>query len=702
MEIALLGQPNTGKTSLFNILTGSHQIVGNWPGVTVDRKLGYYKKDKSITIVDLPGIYSLAPYSPEEVVARDYLLKQKPDVILNIVDGSNLERHLYFTLQLIDLGLPMVIAVNIADVMKKKGIILDTEKLSYLLGVPVVLINASRKEGMDELDKQLRKEMKHHNVPKEIRYDERLEAGISEAETVIKTVAPNLEMTRFHAIKLLENDQLETEIFDLTEEQQESITEIRETLEKIFDDDIISVIVNQRYNYIEKAMKFSRKHSSESSNLSEKIDKILTNKWLAFPLFALIMWFIYYLSIQSIGAIGTDWLNDVFFGEWVPNAANTWLESMKVAPWLQGLIVDGIIAGVGAVIGFLPQLAVLFFCLAFLEDCGYMARIAYVMDRVFRKIGLSGKSFIPILISTGCGVPGIMATRTIENENDRQMTLMMSTFMPCSAKTAIIGLIAGAFFPNQSWVAPSVYFISLAVIIISGLILKKFDYFHRDKSVFLMEMPPFHLPRLENLLRQTWHRASAFLKKAATIIFVCSVFLWFASHFNWKLQMVDEGHSILASIGHAIDFIFAPLGFGDWKAAVAILVGFTAKENVVNTMGILYHQSIASENGHEIWRVLRENYSVIAGYSFLIFNILCTPCIAAIGALRREIASKKMWLITIGFQCLMAYATSFVIYQIGQLFITHHCDVWTILAFVVVGLVIYLMTRRAPKEELNG
>lgn len=699
MEIALLGQPNTGKTSLFNVLTGSHQTVGNWPGVTVDRKSGRYKQNKAIEIIDLPGIYSLSPYSPEEVVARDYLVHQKPDVILNIVDGSNLERHLYFTLQLIDLGLPMVLAVNMADMMKKRGIVLDTDKLSYLFGIPVVLINASKGEGIDKLDKEIQKELKHHDVPKEIRYDERLESGIAEVETLLKKERPDQDMTRFFAIKLLEDDELVCRQLDLDESVMATIADIRQTLEKIFDDDIISIIVNQRYNYVEKAMKFSRTHADSVDNWTDKLDKVLTNKWLAFPLFALIMWFIYYLSIQSVGAIGTDWLNDVFFGEWVPNAANSWLESLHVAPWLQGLIVDGIIAGVGSVIGFLPQLAVLFFCLAFLEDCGYMARIAYVMDRVFRKIGLSGKSFIPILMSTGCGVPGIMATRTIENENDRQMTLMMSTFMPCSAKTAIIGLIAGAFFPQSSWVAPSVYFISLAVIIISGLILKKFKYFHRDKSVFLMEMPPFHWPRLGNLLRQTWHRASAFLKKAATIIFVCSIALWFTSHFNWTLHMVDESQSILASIGRVIDVIFIPLGFGDWKAAVAILVGFTAKENVVNTMGILYHQTIASENGHEIWEALRSQYSVIAGYSFLIFNVLCTPCIAAIGALRREVASKKMWLLTILFQCVMAYATSLIIYQFGYVLIYHTFNLWTIVAIIVVVVGIYLMMRK-PKEDL--
>lgn len=699
MEIALLGQPNTGKTTLFNILTGSHQTVGNWPGVTVEKKCGQYKKNREVKIVDLPGIYSLSPYSPEEIVARDYLLNNHPDVILNIVDGSNIERHLYFTLQLIDLGLPMVLAVNMADMMKSKGIVIDTDRLSYLLGIPVVLINASKNDGIDQLDKELNKELKRHEVPKDIVYDDQLEAAIGEVEKILLSENTDLPMSRFHAIKYLEEDEVEEETLQLSTEAIQSINESRSILEKLFDDDIVSVIVNQRYNYIDQLLKFSRHFVESKRNWTIILDNILTNKWLAFPLFALIMWLIYYLSIQSIGAIGTDWLNDVFFGEWVPQTANQWLESMHVAPWLQGLIVDGIIAGVGAVIGFLPQLAVLFFCLAFLEDCGYMSRIAYVMDRIFRKIGLSGKSFIPILISTGCGVPGIMATRTIENENDRQMTLMMSTFMPCSAKTAIIGLIAGAFFPESSFVAPSVYFISLLVIILSGLILKKMKYFHRDKSVFLMEMPAFHLPRLENLLRQTWHRASAFLKKAATIIFVCSIFLWFTSHFNWQLQMVTEDKSILATIGKLLNFIFIPLGFGDWQATVAILVGFTAKENVVNTMGILYHQQIASENGHEIWEVLRQNYSVLAGYSFLIFNMLCTPCIAAIGALRREIHSKKVWLFTMGFQCLTAYTTSFFIYQFGHLWLTHQWTIWTTIACIAFALVIYLLLRH-PKEEL--
>ena len=700
MEIALLGQPNTGKTTLFNILTGSHQTVGNWPGVTVEKKCGQYKRDKKVKIVDLPGIYSLSPYSPEEIVARDYLLNNHPDVVLNIVDGSNIERHLYFTLQLIDLGLPMVLAINMSDMMKAKGIVIDTDKLSYLLGIPVVLINASKNEGIDQLDKELQKELKRHDVPKDIAYDAKVEATIAEVEKILLVENSNLEMSRFHAIKCLEEDEIEEATLHISEDSMKDIAENRKILEKLFDDDVVSIIVNQRYYYIEQLLNFSRHFVDAKKNWTVILDKVLTNKWLAFPFFALIMWLIYYLSIQSIGAIGTDWLNDVFFGEWVPQAANQWLESMHVASWLQGLIVDGIIAGVGAVIGFLPQLAVLFFCLAFLEDCGYMSRIAYVMDRVFRKIGLSGKSFIPILISTGCGVPGIMATRTIENENDRQMTLMMSTFMPCSAKTAIIGLIAGAFFPEYSFVAPSVYFISLFVIIISGLILKKFNYFHRDKSVFLMEMPAFHLPRLGNLLRQTWHRASAFLKKAATIIFVCSIFLWFTSHFNWRFQMVSEDQSILATIGKALNFIFIPLGFGDWQATVAILVGFTAKENVVNTMGILYHQQIASENGHEIWEVLRQNYSMLAGYSFLIFNMLCTPCIAAIGALRREIHSKKVWLLTIGFQCLTAYMTSLFIYQFGKLVMTQQWTLWTTVAFIGVIVVFYLVLRRNPEEEL--
>lgn len=700
MELALVGQPNTGKTTLFNVLTGSHQTVGNWPGVTVDRKSGRYKKNHEIEVVDLPGIYSLSPYSPEEIVARNYLVYQHPDVIINIVDGSNLERHLYFTLQLIDLGLPMILVVNMVDIMEQKGILLDKEKLSYLLGIPVVMLNASKGKGSEELDVQIQKMLKHPISPKEIRYDNRLETAISEVEQLLMQIDKELPMKRFMAIKVLENDDLVSQSLKISDTIQGEIQEIRGMLEKIFDDDIISLIVNQRYNFIEQAMNFSRQKTEGQKNWSHYIDKILTNKWLAFPFFAFIMWLIYYLSIQSIGAIGTDWLNDVFFGNWVPNFMNHLLESWHVAAWLQGLIVDGIIAGVGAVIGFLPQLMVLFFCLAFLEDCGYMSRIAYVMDRVFRKIGLSGKSFIPILISTGCGVPGIMATRTIENENDRQMTLMMSTFMPCSAKTAIIGLIAGAFFPDSTWVAPSVYFISLGVIILSGLILKKFKYFHRDKSVFLMEMPPFHLPTLGNLWRQTWHRSSAFLKKAATIIFVCSLFLWVTSNFNWHLQMVGEEQSILASVGHVIDFIFAPLGFGDWKASVAILVGFTAKENVVNTMGILYHQNISSETGQEIWQTLRENYSILAGYSFLIFNMLCTPCIAAIGALRREINSRKVWFTTIAFQCTMAYLISFIIYQIGSLWMNKIFTIETFFACVAIVILGYLVFRKVDEEAL--
>ena len=701
-HVALVGNPNSGKTSLFNELTGTNQSVGNWPGVTVERKSGRLKEDNQVILQDLPGIYSLSPYSPEEGVARDYLLHEHPDRLLNIVDGTNLERNLYLTTQLLELGIPMDLAINMMDVVNKEGTIINCEKLAYGLGVSVYPISVIKRDGLDKIKEQITSDVtlseKNDNYPV---YDDRLEVALSEIKNLIHVFVPAHQL-RWFTIKFFERDVKVLTQLSCSEEIKDEIEEIIQMTEKILDEDSESIIINERYEFISQLVALSTVKSKDfKMTLSDKIDRVVTNRWLALPIFSLIMWAVYYLSIQTVGTMGTDWINDVLFGEWVPNHVTQLLNSWQIDSWLQSLILDGIIAGVGAVLGFLPQLMVLFLCLSLLEDCGYMARIAFVMDRLFRRFGLSGKSFIPMLIATGCGVPGVMASRTIENEKDRRMTIMTTTFMPCSAKLPIIGLIAGAFFPTSSWVAPSAYFIGIGTIVLSGIMLKKTSLFSGKTAPFIMEMPTYHLPRFQNSVRQMMDRSLSFVKKAGTIIFASSVIIWFLNTFNFSLQMVETEDSILASLGRGVAFVFAPLGWGNWQTTVATITGLIAKENVVGTFGILYgHQELASEVGKEYWPLFRESLTPIAGYSFLVFNLLCAPCFAAIGAIRREMNDWKWTTLAISYQCIIAYIASFIIYQLGSfLFENHSFGIGQSIAIGFVLFIIFFLVKKPVKKQ---
>lgn len=700
LHIALAGNPNSGKTSTFNVLTGTNQFVGNWPGVTVERKEGIYKKDSEVIIDDLPGIYSLSPYSPEEVVARDYLLSGTPDAIVNIIDGTNLERNLYLTTQLIETGIPVVVAVNMMDVIKKSGKQINLEKLAYALGVPVVGVSALKNWGLDKAINEalhlIKKGTEEITFP---HYDNRLEAALNEIEEVLGSTAP-VKYSRWYSVKLFERDERAKEDLDLSSIQQKEVMEIIKITEKIFGEDAESLVINERYNFITHLKTLCVVDEDQFKlSISDKIDHIVTNRFLALPIFALVMWLIYYIAIQTIGAMGTDWVNDNLFGDIVQNAVSGMLQSWNVAEWMQQLILNGILAGVGAVLGFLPQLMVLFLCLALLEDCGYMSRIAFVMDRIFRKFGLSGKSFIPMLIATGCGVPGVMASRTIENEKDRRMTAMLTTFMPCSAKLPIIALIAGAFFPNSSWVAPSAYFVGMGAIVLSGIALKKTKLFSGDPAPFIMELPLYHMPRIGNTLRYTYDHSKAFVKRAGTIIFVSSIVIWFISSYNFSLQSVNENDSILAALGGVIAPLFAPLGWGDWRGAVAAITGLVAKENVIGTFGILYRHAEVAENGVEIWKSLQGAYTPVAGYSFLVFNLLCAPCFAAIGAIHREMGDIKWTWRAIGYQCGLAYAVSFIVYQFGHvIFENGEIGIGLILAAIVLLGMIYFVVRKPIKK----
>ena len=703
-QIALVGNPNSGKTSTFNVLTGSNQSIGNWPGVTVERKSGLLKQNKNICIQDLPGIYSLSSYSPEEVVARDYLYTNDASGIINIIDTSNLERNLYLTLQLMEFGLPMILGLNMMDIVKKSGQKLNIDKLSYALGLPAVAMSALKKQGMKELTKACEKMIAHPKIGNTITYDDRLEAAFNEIATIIEGKVSKQHL-RFVTIKLFERDELVNARLTLTPAEQKEIAEIIEITEKIFDDTAEAIIINERYEAISRITALCLvKHTSFELSFSDKIDRVVTNRFLALPIFAFVMWAVYYLSIQTVGTMGTDWINDVLFGQWVPDLTTKILESWQVAPWMQGLIVDGIIAGVGAVLGFLPQLLVLFFCLAILEDCGYMARIAFVMDRMLRRFGLSGKSFIPILVSTGCGVPGVMATRTIESEKDRRLTIMVTTFMPCSAKLPIIGLVAGAFFPHHSWVAPSAYFVSIISIILSAISLKKTKLFSGEASPFIMELPPYHFPQMKNVFLQMMQRGHSFVKKAGTIIFATSVLIWFTMNFNFRLQMVAANQSILASFGHLLAPLFIPLGWGNWQGAVASMTGLIAKENVINTFGILYkNASEVSETGKEFWQAMHLDFTAVSAYAFLTFNLLCAPCFAAIGAIHREMASVKWTWLAILYQCGFAYVISMMIYQFGHLFFEGgSLNVWTCLSLMAAAYFVYLLIFKSTyQNKLN-
>ena len=706
IKIALAGNPNCGKTTLFNALTGSNQFVGNWPGVTVEKKEGKLKGHKDVTIMDLPGIYSLSPYTLEEVVARNYLINEMPDAIINIVDGTNLERNLYLSTQIMELGIPVVMAINMMDLVQKSGNKIHIDKLSKKLGCEVVEISALKGTGiMKAAEKAISAaQSKKKTVP--------VHEFAQDVEDAIKSVENKLTGTvaeaqkRFFAIKLIEKD-------DKIVEQMKCVPDVSyevKALEDKFDDDTESIITNERYVYISSIIGqcYTKSSTGKKLTTSDKIDRIVTNRWLALPIFAVVMWVVYYVSVTTVGTIVTDWTNDVLFGEIIPPAVESALEAVNCAAWLQGLILDGIVAGVGAVLGFVPQMLVLFLFLAFLESCGYMARVAFIMDRIFRKFGLSGKSFIPMLIGSGCGVPGVMASRTIENDRDRKMTIMTTTFVPCGAKLPIIAMIAGAFFNNSGWVATSSYFVGIAAIICSGIILKKTKMFAGEPAPFVMELPAYHWPTVGNILRSMWERGWSFIKKAGTIILLSTIVLWFLMGFGWEggsFGMVEElNNSILAKIGSAIAWIFAPLGWtkaGEgWKMAVAAVTGLIAKENVVATFGMLFGFAEVAEDGAEIWGNLAQVMTPIAAYGFLVFNLLCAPCFAAMGAIKREMNNAKWFWFAIGYQCGLAYVVSLCIYQIGTLLTGGGFGIGTVVAFVLVAAFLYLLFR--PYKESNS
>lgn len=699
-EIALIGNPNSGKTSLFNLLTGTSQRVGNWPGVTVERKSGTVKKHSDWKVQDLPGIYSMSPYTPEEKVARDYLLSNHADSILNVVDATNLERNLYLTTQLIETGIPVTVALNMSDALKGQGKTINIDKLSYQLGVPVVSTSAVKNMGIEKAVKKAAHTTKENvDTIQYPTYSDKFEAAIKQIIDILGDIV--LERSaRFYAIKLFERDALVQNEVELSEFQKSEINEVIKITEEIFTEDSESIVINERYEFIERVAKMAQNQDSNfKMTISDKIDRVVTNRILALPIFAVVTFLVYYLSIQTVGIMWTDWVNDVLFGDLVPNWVQTGLDYLHVSGWLESLIIDGIVAGVGTVLGFLPQIFVLFICLGILEDIGYMSRIAFVMDRMFRRFGLSGKSFIPMLIATGCGVPAIMASRTIENERDRRITIMTATFMPCSAKLEIIALIAGAFFPDNPFVAPSTYFIGFLTIILSGIALKKTSFLGSYVSPFIMELPAYHMPKVWSVLRYAFGKAMSFVKRAGTIIFSLTVIIWFMSSYDFAFQAVDTEHSILAALGRAIAWIFQPLGFGDWKATVAAATGLAAKEAVVGTFGVLYNDSTTSG----LYHALQLDYTSLAAYSFLTFNLLCAPCFAAMGAIKREMGDAKWTIGAIGFQTGLAYVVSLIIYQLGLVvFYDKDITFWTIVAIILLIAIIYFIVRkpRQVKEKV--
>lgn len=702
IKIALAGNPNCGKTTLFNALTGANQYVGNWPGVTVEKKEGKLKGHKDVVIMDLPGIYSLSPYTLEEVVARNYLIGERPDAIINIIDGTNIERNLYLTTQIIELGIPVIMAVNMMDLVTKNGDQINIKALGDALGCEVVEISALKGTGVT---KAAEKAVAAAQQKKAVN---RVHAFSADVEDCISTVEDKLGSTvaeaqkRFFAIKLIERDSKISDQLSVVPDVSAEIS----ALEEKMDDDTESIITNERYTYITSIIGKCVKKATGKEKLttSDKIDKIVTNRFAALPIFALIMFVVYYVSVTTVGGFLTDWTNDTLFGEWIIPGAQSFFDNIGCAAWLSGLIVDGIISGVGAVLGFVPQMLVLFIFLAFLEGCGYMARVAFIMDRIFRKFGLSGKSFIPMLIGTGCGVPGVMASRTIENERDRRMTIMTTTFIPCGAKLPIIALIAGAFFDKAGWVSWSAYFVGMAAIICSGIMLKKTKMFSGEPAPFVMELPSYHLPTVGSVLRSMWERGWSFIKKAGTIILLSTIVVWFTTYFgvvDGSFRMLSDeeiDYSILAAIGKGISWIFIPLGWGDWKSAVAAVTGLVAKENVVGTFGILFHYGEVGEAGEEIWANLSANMTAIAAYSYLVFNLLCAPCFAAMGAIKREMNNAKWFWFAIGYQCGLAYLVSLCIFQIGGLFTgAATFGFWTIVAIAIIIGFIYMLVR--PYKE---
>ena len=715
IKIALAGNPNSGKTTLFNNLTGSRQRVGNWPGVTVEKKEGPLKGTNDVTIQDLPGIYSLSPYSLEEVVSRNYLVNEKPDAILNIIDGTNIERNLYLTTQLLELGIPVVVAVNMIDLVERNRDKIDLNRLSQELGCPVMAVSALKGKGTKEVAaKAIEVAKKHQVAPIPEIYDKTVMSALSKIESELQMQIDD-SMVRWYSVKVFERDERIDEFLKLTDEKKAKIEPIIKKVEETLDDDAESIITSQKYDYIGTIVQHAvkKKGSKHELSVSDKIDKIVTNRILALPIFILVMYVVYTIAMGgtsiSIGTIGTDWANDVLFGEIVPNFFGGILTSLQVNDVLYGLIMDGIIGGVGAVLGFVPQILVLFLLLSIMEDVGYMSRVAFIMDRIFRRFGLSGKSFIPMLVATGCGVPGIMASRTIEQDRDRKMTIMTTGFIPCGAKMPIIGLFAGAVFGGSSLVATSAFVIGIAAVIISGIILKKFKAFAGEPAPFVMELPTYHLPSAGNVLRATWERGWSFIKRAGTVILLSSIILWFLQGFGFtdgQFGMVEDNNtSLLANIGNAIAWIFAPIGWvGDmaWKATVATFTGLIAKEEVVNTFGVLYNFSEVSEEGNEIWTLIAQDFTPIAAYSFMIFNLLCAPCFAAMGAIRREMNNTKWTMAAIGYMCLFAYVSALIVYQLVGLAIGEVAfNFWTIVALALLIGVIYLLFRPGykPKSE---
>lgn len=790
IKIALAGNPNSGKTTLFNALTGSNQFVGNWPGVTVEKKEGRLKKHDDVVIMDLPGIYSLSPYTLEEVVARNYLVSERPDAIINIIDGTNLERNLYLTTQLTELGIPVVIAINMMDVVKKDGDTINVRELSRELGCRIIEISALRSTGIMEAAEAAIEAAKSTKTVPMHTFSGAVEHAIAHIEEAAVHDMPQ-EQQRWYAIKIFERDEKVLAKLSIDKAVLDHIEEDIKAAEAELDDDAESIITNDRYIYIASILKGCyRKKNAGKMSVSDKIDRVVTNRWLALPIFAVVMFIVYFVSVSTVGTWATDWANDGVFGDgwhlfgigsaayeeaaeeyvvpgaiidafesaagdagvdpaeatdltatavlydddgiveeeipvtyesyreaadmkepdpadygvWVPGIPvllGNWLEKINCADWLQGLLLNGIVAGVGAVLGFVPQMLVLFLFLAFLEACGYMARIAFVMDRIFRKFGLSGKSFIPMLIGTGCGVPGIMASRTIENDRDRKMTIMTTTFIPCGAKLPIIALIAGAMFGGASWVAPSAYFVGITAIVVSGIMLKKTRMFAGDPAPFVMELPAYHWPTVGNVLRSMWERGYSFIRKAGTIILLATILVWFTSNFGWQngaFGMVDMGSSILAVVGGTIAWIFAPLGWGHWQGAVASITGLIAKENVVGTFGVLFGGfDEVAENGWQVWVNMRQVFSPLSAYSFLVFNLLCAPCFAAIGAIKREMNSARWTWFAIGYQCVFAYAVSLVIYQLGILFTGSGNVIGSIAAFAIVAFIAWMLFR--PYKE---
>ncbi len=705
IKIALAGNPNCGKTTMFNDLTGSSQYVGNWPGVTVEKKEGKLKGYNEVIIQDLPGVYSLSPYTLEEVVARNYLINERPDVIINIVDGTNIERNLYLTTQLIELGIPVVMAVNMIDIVRKNGDEINLNKLGSSLGCEVVETSALKGIGSREVAQKavnLSKLKKNIELPHV--FNGSVEHAIAHIEESIEDKINN-ENLRWTAIKLFERDEKVLGELKLSKELISHIEDHIKECENEMDDDSESIITNQRYAYISKlTSQCVKKKLKNNISQSDKIDRIVTNRWLALPIFAAIMFLVYYISVTTIGTLVTDWTNDTLFGDFIMGGLRSWMEGVGVEPWLVGLVVEGIIGGVGAVLGFVPQMIILFLMLSMLEDCGYMTRVAFIMDRIFRKFGLSGKSFIPMLIGSGCSVPGIMASRTIEHERDRRMTIMTTSFIPCGAKMPIVALIAGALFDGAWWVAPVAYFVGVTAVIISGILLKKTKMFAGKPAPFVMELPAYHMPTVSNVLRSTWERGWSFIKRAGTVILLSSIVLWFLQGFGFidgALVMVEDNNtSFLASIGKFIAPIFVPLGFGTWQSSVATFTGLIAKENVVNTFGVLYGFAEVAEDGAEYWAMMAKDFSTLSAFTFLTFNLLCAPCFAAMGAIKREMNNGKWTWFAIGYLCVFAYVISLIIYQLGSFFTGGGFTVFTAAAFILLAILIYVLVRKNKYEEM--